>query len=128
MPGRQRHESLEGSWEWLNFAADLPSRPFKASQAGASSLIGSGRYVFRGITGTNASTAAGTLQVLDGQDASGVLVQYIAVAASSALSSPYLGTGVLLENGCYIVNSGITTTATVWLVPLWHYPFTPPGE
>lgn len=128
MPPATLPAGLKGDWGWLLAAAQLPAKPIAPSGGLASGLVVSGRYLFKGITLSNTATAAGTVTVLDGQDSSGVPVFYLAAAASSPASSPFLSDGILCENGLFLTVSGLTGKVTLWAVPLKHYGTWPPGE
>lgn len=119
---------LKGDWSWLLAAAQAPARPIPQAGGMATGLVASGRYLFKGVTCNNTAGVAGVVIVRDGQDAGGVPVFHLAVAATSPAASPFLGDGVLCELGLYVVAAGLAGTLTIWAVPLKRYPYWPPGE
>lgn len=123
-----RRESLEGDWDWLAFAADLPSRPIPFTALTTGQVALSGRCLVTGISGVNAATTAGRISIFDGTDSTGVQVWQASGAASSLFTSNVPGKGILCEIGCFLLASTMTATGSVLLIPLWHYDFTPPGE
>ena len=128
MPPALPVSGQKGSWEWLALAAQLPAKPIAPSAGLVSGLVASGRYLFKGITLNNTGGSAGIVTVLDGQDASGVPIFYLAAAATSPASSPFLSDGIMCENGLFIVVATLTGKVTLWAAPLRHYPNWPPGE
>lgn len=125
---RPRRETLESSWDWLEFAAQLPARaiPFTSQSASFGPLTG--RCIFLGVSWNNAATTAGAIDVLDGQDAKGGIAWQFTVAASVRGNGTIPGQGVLLEIGCWLNLTTVTITGAVLLIPLWHHRLTPPGE
>lgn len=121
-------QTLESSWEWLEFAAGLPSRAMPITAITAGTLVMSGRAILTGGFLDNVATTAGQFVIYDNTSASGVQVAGGTVAAStiSQLSLPVKG--ILLEIGCFIVPTTATLTGSVYLIPLWHYPQTQPGH
>lgn len=120
-------EAQKGSWEWLEFAAQLPAQPFVFGPTAANALVYSGRCILLGGSYLNSATAAGTVQLLDGQDATGGLVVATAVAASSPATPNLPGQGILCEIGVFLLPGGTTIKGSVYVIPLAHYDFTPPG-
>lgn len=128
MKGELRGQDWKGRWDWLNFAAGLPAKPFQLKAVTASQTMTSGRYIFVGGVFNNTATTAATVTVYDGQDATGEIIGQVTVPASSSLSLNTANDGVLAEIGLFVAVSGGTVTGSVWAVPLWHYNITPPGE
>lgn len=128
MPPTLPPSGLKGSWDWLALAAQLPAKPVFPSAGLVTGLVASGRYLFKGVALNNTAGTAGTVTVLDGQDASGVPIFWLAAAATSPANSPFLSDGILCENGLYIVVSALAGKITLWAAPLKHYSFAPPGE
>ena len=124
----KRGRDLKASWEWLAFAASLPADPVPFGPISAGQLLQSGRAIYIGAAFKNTGTGGGDLQVLDGMDASGNLVDRITVAANGLARATGLPYGVLCESGIYLVPTSATLQGVLWLVHLWKYPFTPPGE
>jgi hypothetical protein len=64
----------------------------------------------------------------DGLDNTGKFIAALAIPASSTglLSLP--SKGILLEIGLFVAFTAITGAGAAFIVPLWHYPATPPGE
>lgn len=123
-----RGARVGGSWEWLRFASQLPARPYQFTNAVAGGLIVAGRYILREITGLNNATVGGTLTLVDGQDAKGVIAGTQGYAASAQFSHSFATGGVLMELGIYLVPGTGNLTGTVVAVPLWEYENTAPGE
>lgn len=123
-----RGTHMQGSWDWLRFAAQLPAKPFQFTSVSAGKLIVAGRYILREITGLNNATVGGTLTVLDGQDATGVICGTQGYAASQQFSHSFSTGGVLTEIGIWLTPGNGTLTGTVLAVPLWEYENTAPGE
>lgn len=125
---RPRQEGLKGSWGWLNWAAQLPSNPQPLANAAASVLVYSGRCILTGISVQNNGTAAGGINILDGQDATGtaVIIQPLAAQAAAQVNLP--GQGVLCEVGVYAQITTATIRGAVYIIPLWHDDFTTPGD
>lgn len=128
MRDRVRRDTLEGSWEWLEFAAQLPSKavPFN-SQSGNFAPIG-GRLIVTGLSWNNAATTAGTIAICDGVDAAGASIWQAPAAASSIGSAQIPPNGVLCEIGVFLKVTAATISGALLVIPLWHYDWTPPGE
>lgn len=125
--GEPRGQDWKQRWEWLNFAAGLPAKPFQLSGVTASQKLNLGRYIFVGGSLNNTATTAATVTLYDGQDATGEIIFQVTVPASSSLSVNTANDGVLAEIGLFLAVSGGTVTGSIWAVPLWHYNITPPG-
>lgn len=124
---RPRH-TLKGSWEWLEFAASLPSQPNQFIAVTAGQLLLSGRYLVTGITINNTSTNAGTVTLYDGQDTTGTIVLAQHFSASGTQTTPTVPNGVLCEIGVFMNVTAGSISGAVWAVPLSEIAGTPPGE
>lgn len=109
-------------------AADLPADPVPLPAAGTGGLVESGRSVITGGNLVNNATAAATVTLMDGQDAKGGVIAVLNVPASSALPFTLPNKGVILEIGLFVQVAGGNVTGTAYLIHLWRYPFTPPGD
>lgn len=128
MPARAHRDTLEGSWEWLEFAARLPSRPQPIKAQSASTLALSGRCIVTGLSFLNLATTAGMVDLYDGQDANGTLAWRTPAAASAITVSPIPPNGIFCEIGAFLNLTTVTITGAILIIPLWHYRWTPPGE
>jgi hypothetical protein len=117
-----------GDWDWLEFAAGLPSSGNQFIAQTASQKLMTGRYIVTGICGTNAATTAGTVTLYDGQDASGEIIATKNVAASSDFILAIPSRGVMTEIGVFLGIVTANITGTVWAIPLTRYNLTPPGQ
>lgn len=118
-----------GSYEWMQFAAGQPADPVPVPPSGGSGLVKSGRAILTAIGIKNTATAAGEVDILDGQDSKGQLVVPIQIAASSSTFLTFGPRGIILEIGCFIVVTAANLTGSIMMVHLFRYPgLTPPGE
>ena len=125
---RSEHiEGLKGSWEWLEFAAQLPAKPMPLVSATANTLVYSGRCILAGASVFNNGTAAGGINLLDGLDGKGAIVTLIPLAANSGQTLELAPQGVLMEIGVFATISTATITGSIYIIPLWHERLTPPG-
>lgn len=125
--GELRGQDWKGRWDWLNFAAGLPAKPFQLVGVTSKVTLTTGRYIFVGGVFNNTATTAATVTVYDGQDSTGEIIGQVTVPASSSLPLNTANDGVLAEIGLFVAVSGGTITGSIWAVPLWHYNITPPG-
>lgn len=123
-----RRYGLEGSWDWLEFAAGLPSKPQNVAATAANFLVASGRHILTGLSLLNAATTAGTIKVHDGTDTTGMIIYANTIAASGILNASLPVRGLLCEIGVYVEVVTATVNGAVYLTPLWHYRNTAPGE
>lgn len=128
MHQHERLRGLEGSWEWLKFAAQLPGQPLTLQPFTGTVVAFQGRCIYLGCNIINNSTTAGRVTVYDGLDASGTIVDVAALPASGVANPGTTAAGVLCESGVSIGVGGLAVAGSVIVVPLWHYEFTPPGE
>src|SRR5579872_2801413 len=126
MSGELRSVRTLGSWEWLAFAAQLPSSPEQFLSVSASQKLLTGRYIVTGVSGTNAATTAGTVTLYDGQDNTGEIIVTKNVAASADFFIALPGNGVMVEIGVYLGVATATITGSVLAIPLTRYANTPP--
>lgn len=124
----QHGRGLKGSLEWLAFVANLPARiePINVPLGGG--LVVPGRGILTGVNLINSATAASTVTLIDGQDSKGLNIAQYTVAGSGNLSPNFPVKGVLVEIGVFLSYSGGLISGSVYVVPLWRYPFTAPGE
>ena len=125
---RERIAGLKGSWEWLEFAAQLPAKPVPLVSLAASGALYSGRCILAGASVTNTATTAGQLNLLDGTDSKGQIVSVLPLAAGAAAYPVFGPAGVLMELGVFATVTTATITGSVYVIPLWHEWLTPPGE
>lgn len=128
MPPAGPPSGLKGSWEWLALAGELPARAIPLIGSSGTIKAFPGRCIYLGIVAVNSATAAGSIVIYDGQDATGAPIGATSIAASGVANSNAQGKGVLCEIGVAIVVTGAVITGSVLVIPLWHYDFTPPGE
>lgn len=127
MDRTEQRYSLEGSWEWLEYAAGLPSKPINVAGTSANFLVASGRHILTGLSLINAATTAGTVKVHDGTDTTGMIVYANSVAGSGILNASLPVRGLLCEIGVFIEVVTATLNGAVYLTPLWHNRRTAPG-
>lgn len=124
----RRPHDLKGSWEWLAFAATLPADPVALTGAPTGQLVGTGRHILMGGTLVNTATTASTWNVYDGMDNTGTQIAQVTVPAGGNAPLAMPASGVLCETAVFARYSGGLVTGSLWIVHLWKYPFTPPGE
>lgn len=128
MASEKPRHTLKGSWEWLAFAAALPSQPFQFVAVTAGQLLLSGRYLVTGITINNSATVAGTVTLYDGQDTTGTIALTQHFSASGTQTTPTVPNGVMCEIGVFMNVTAGNISGAVWAVPLSLIAGTPPGE
>lgn len=117
-----------GSWEWLQFCSQLPAKPYPLPNPGTNGIVYSGRCIVRGYSFANTATVGGALLLFDGLDGSGQAVTRTGYGASGSTAPNYFYPGILMDIGVF-ANTGLgQLTGVVYVVPLWGYPHTPPGE
>lgn len=121
-------QDRKGSLDWLAFAASLPSKPIQFKAITASQLIVKGRYLLNGISLNNTATVAGVATLHDGEDTTGQITLVQPFAASNGAFQVAPAGGVLCEMGVYLELSAGTISGCVWVVPLWRYNVTRPGD
>lgn len=127
MERTERRYSLEGSWDWLEYAAGLPSKPINVAATSANFLVASGRAILTGLSLINAATTAGTVKVYDGTDTSGMIVYANSIAGSGILNASLPVRGLLCEIGVFVQVTAATLNGAVYITPLWHNRETAPG-
>lgn len=127
MGERLRYEANKDSWEWLRFAAGLPSRPYQFVGITASQQLLRGRYLVRGVSINNAATTSGVLTLYDGEDTNGVIIIPQHFSASGTVTQPLDSNGVYATIGVYLGVVTGTLSGCVWAVPLAEYDITVPG-
>lgn len=121
-------EHQAGSWRLLYELAQLPARAQPITVASPGGLVYSGRCILTGATINNSGAAGGGVLLFDGQDANGPLLLAVGFGATANVAVPVAGQGLLCESGVFASSSGFTGRASAWIIPLWHYPRTQPGE
>lgn len=119
---------LKGSWEWLEFATQLPGKPVPVPAGLGTALVFPGRCIYLGVNLINSATAAGRVVAYDGQDATGPVIDVAAIPASGIVSAGTTASGVLCETGVTLAVTTAVVTGSVIVIPLWHHKMTPPGE
>lgn len=128
MREHDRAADLAGSWEWLRYAAQLPAKSVPFAGAAADMLLYSGRCLLTGGVVNNGNAGGQTFALRDGQDASGVLLYQVFLNTGSNAYPALPPNGVLCEIGVWAHVSGGPMSGSVFVVPLWHGPRTPPGD
>lgn len=128
MQQHERVHGLKGSWDWLGYAASLPGKPVPLLSSSGTFTPFPGRCIYLGVNLINSGTAAGRVIAYDGLDATGPVIDVAAIPASGIVSAGTTASGVLCENGVTLAVTGATVIGSVIVIPLWHYPWTPPGE
>ena len=126
--GTRRGRDLKSSWDWLQFCASLPADPLPLSGALAGQILSSGRHILMGGSIVNNTSTAGSVNIYDGFDVGGTLIANVPVAASSSSPLNLPASGVLIEQAVFVKDTGTIVNGSLWVVHLWKYPFTPPGE
>lgn len=121
-------QAQRDSWEWLAFAASLPSRPIPFVGVSGNTLVYSGRCILTGVTANNTNAASGVIQLLDGLDATGVPAWQVHAGGTNQVQSILPNNGVLMDIGVFMEVSSATITGSVLLIPLAHYDMTQPGH
>ena len=71
MDTRERKDrGLKGSWEWLEYAAQLPAKAVNFTTS-ADTLIYGGRCIYMGFTMANNAVGGGNFNLYNGRDANG---------------------------------------------------------
>lgn len=128
MEDYRKVRGLKGSWDWLQFAAQLPAKPVPLLASSGTVVAYSGRCIYLGINLINTATTAGRVVAYDGLDTTGPVIDVAAVAATAVLATPRPASGVFCELGITVALTSIVVSGSVLIVPLWHYPDSPPGE
>lgn len=116
------------SWEWLAFAASLPSRPVPFSSVSGNTQLFTGRCILTGVTFNNLATTSGVVQLLDGQDATGAPAWQVHAGGSNQAQSILPNNGVLMDIGVFMAVSTVTITGSILVIPLLAYDKTPPAH
>ena len=124
----RRIKGLEGSWEWLEFAASLPARPIIFGPVSADTQLFTGRCLYKGFTMANNAAGGGNFNLYDGRDANGPPLNLDFPSNGSTINRFTFGAGVLCESGIFLHVSTGPMVGSLFIVPLWHGEFTPPGE
>lgn len=127
MDERLRYEATKDSWQWLKFAASLPSRPYQFLSLAANTQLLRGRYLVRGVTINNTATVSGTLTLYDGEDTNGVIIIPQHYSASGTVTQPLDSNGVYATIGVFLAPGAGVVSGAVWAVPLAEYNLTVPG-
>ena len=123
-----REKALKMDWDWYHYATHLPAIPIPLNGSPNAGQLLRGPCVLTGWSVTNTNTAAGSFALLNGEDGTGMTVINLQLAANTG-STQQAGTeGILFDIGIWAVPNNIFATGSVWAVPLWHYPQTPPAR
>lgn len=110
------------------FAAQLPSQAIQLTSQSTDTVLYSGRCIFLGHSVSNAATTGGYARYRDGLDLNGAVIGHYGMSASSSSNVNAPGQGVLVEIGVFLDLSTVNLTGCIYVIPLWHYDFTPPGD
>lgn len=127
MDMRER-QALRDSWEWLAFAASLPSIAVPFTSLAGNDKVYSGRCILTGVTCNNSATTSGVIQLLNGDDNTGAPLWQVHVGGSNQAQSILPNNGVLADIGIFMTVSTLVITGSVLLIPLQHYDKTSPGH
>lgn len=128
MPPDRRIKGLEGSWEWLEFAAGLPAKVIAWPNGSAGGLVASGRLLVTGGWVNNGATTAGLAQLFDGISSTALEIARVPAAASSPTLFSFPNKGLLCEIGLFVATNSTVIGGAMYIIPLWHGEFTAPGE
>lgn len=123
-----RKNRMRDSWEWLAFAASLPSRPVNFSIAAGGESIFGGRCIFNGFAYVNAAGAGESIEFHDGQDATGPLLATLFASSGGRGVVPIPPPGILCDIGVFLTGPTGLVTGSAFIIPLDQYAFTPPGH
>lgn len=116
------------SWGWLRFAAGLPGEPVPFTGQSASFQMFKGRCILQSLVANNGNAAGQTLVLHDGEDTSGKLIHQTFIGNGQNQVQTWPPNGILIETGVYAELFGGPWKLTAFIVPLWNYGRTPPGE
>lgn len=119
---------LKRSFDWLEFAAGLPAHhvPYKAASASFQGFKGS--CILQAVWVNNGNAAGQTFILTDGEDATGPIIHQAFIGNGQNQNQPFSPRGILCETGVFVQLFGGPWNMTLFVVPLWHYTSTPPGE
>lgn len=123
-----RGRDLKASYEWLNFAASLPATHVGYKGQSANFQGFKGRCILTALFVNNGNAAGQTIVLHDGEDASGPIVHQAFITNGANQNQPFSPRGILCETGVYIELFAGPWNVTLFVVPLWHYDRTPPGD
>lgn len=120
---------LKRSYEWLGYAAGLPAKPVPFTSQSGNQVLAAGRHILMGVSFRNLSTFGGAITLNDGLDANSIPLVTVGFGGSATVLQPIAANGIMCEIGVFLNSlSGCVLTGSAWIVPLWNYPSTPPGE
>ena len=128
MDQHERGRGLKSSYEWLEFAARQPARIVAYTGQSAPFVGFSGRCIAQGLFVNNGNAAGQTIILADGLDTTGPDFHQAFIGNGANQTINFGINGVLCETGIWVGLFGGPWKITLYVVPLWHYPFTPPGE
>lgn len=99
-------------------AISWPAVPIATQGISANKLLFSGRALLRGWSLQNGNAGAQVFQLLDGTDASGLVVAVLNLAAGANSMGPAADTGILLSAGLFLVVPGGPLQGAVFLTPV----------
>lgn len=115
-------------WEWMRFAAEMPAVAVPLPTASGTGLLSGGRCILAGWSLQNTATTAGVITLVNGQDSSGMTIVTLGLAAAATDNGRPGITGVIMDVGLFYSVSTGTWKGAVFMIPLDHYPNTPPGR
>lgn len=124
---RERHR-LEGSWEWLAYAAQLPSKIVPLNLITTNTSLFTGRCICTGMAVENTGAGAGIINLRDGADNTGPYFSVLPLSNNGSANLVFGTTGVLCEMGVFAEVVTATLRGAVFIIPLWHYGDSPPGQ
>lgn len=116
------------SLEWLQYMAQLPSRPIPFSGLTGSLPLATGRFIYMGASALNGDSSSHFFVVRDGTDATGEIICGVGAAIDSYVTDRPGGTGVLVDKGIFLSLTGGPWSGSIYAIPLWEYEFTMPGH
>jgi hypothetical protein len=106
------HYQLPDWWTGLP-----PAEPASFQPAAGNHLIVSGRGVLTGWVIDSTDGAAGhTVAILDGIDANGTIIAQYRVGTNAHDITPAGYTGVIFQNGLYVVDSSAFLRGALWFI------------
>lgn len=119
---------LKRSFEWLAFAAGLPGRPVPYLNQSAPFQAFKGSCILQAMITNNGNAAGQTIILHDGEDATGPMIHQAFIGNGANGPQQFGPRGILCETGVFVELFGGPWKITLFVVPLWHYSNTPPGE
>lgn len=127
----ERHEAvkgLKGSYEWLSLAASLPAKPLPFTMSTLSKSLYSGACILAGVYVNNGSGANNNFALYSGQDSASPVIYQNFLSSGNNATQQFGPRGVFCENGVFCVVAGTPFAGSLYIIDLWNYNWTPPGE